>query len=130
MTMTVLGVNAWMLAVAVAVRLVVVFLGHDHLQTRIELVAHHTSFLQAREAVFLVGHGHDVYADADYHQPPLVLALFRGCRVRDCDCVVFGVCCPASRGPAALRVALRRSSVCWFRWKTKCGRATANPAQI
>ena len=81
--MAALGVSAWVLALAVAVRACAVFYGHDVLRSRMELVSHFSRFVDVEEALFVAEHGMDPYADADYHQPPLVLALFQALKVRE-----------------------------------------------
>jgi hypothetical protein len=79
------GVSVWVLLVGVAMRVGLVHHGHDVLRTRMELVAHHNSFLQVEEALFVADDlGKDPYAYGDFHQAPLAFLMFKACKVSQC----------------------------------------------
>ena len=73
----------WLLLLGVVARVCAYLFGHDVLRSRMELVSPLTGFLHVEEALFLQDLGKNPYADGDFHQPPLLLALFHGCKVSD-----------------------------------------------
>jgi len=78
----VFGVHVGILIVGIALRVAAIHFGHDLLKTRMELVSHHNAFDHIREALFLKSLGQNPYSDGDFHQPPLVLAVFEALNVR------------------------------------------------
>lgn len=77
------GLPLWSLLIGIIGRFFVYSYFHETLQTRFELVAHHTSFLQVKEAVFLEDQlKQNPYLQGDYHQSPLILIISAAIEVR------------------------------------------------